>query len=328
MSYWKSLITGFICMTIGVGGGVSASAAEVKLTAGFFNTSQKSLFRLVFNKFVDELNKEGKGQISIAKITDTSAIPRGQMAKALKDGILDIIAIPPSTMDKLVPGMGGLSVSRITTQKMRTNGTFDLVNEFSAKNANAKLISLYANDMPFYIYTNKAIRSVAEFKGIRIRATNTNREFFKALETQPLKVGRGEIYTAMERGVIDGYANINNGLYASSWAEVVKFRVGPGFFAPNIAVFMNLKKYKSLNDKQRAILDAAGIFVEGEPTAWATMEDEKFAARAVKEKGMEIIKFNDADTAKFLDLAYGAQWDAIEKKAPKFGPLLREKIAK
>lgn len=328
MLRWKRFAAGAICLAICVGGGISASAAEVKLKAGYYSTSKTSLFRQGFDQFADHLAKIGEGQISIGEVIDTSAIPRSQMAKALKDGILDIIAIPPSSMDKLIPGMGGLSAPRITTQEMRKNGTFDLVNEIAGKKANARMVGMYAGAMPFYIFTNTPIRSVADFEGIRIRATNTNREFFKAMNTQPLKVSKGEIYTAMERGVIQGYANINNGLYAQGWAEVVKYRIGPGFFAPNIALFVNLKVYNGLNDEQRAALNEAGAFVEGSTSDWMAAEDEKFATRAVKEKGLEIITFDQKNKDMFLDLAYNSQWDAIEKKAPEFGPLLRAKVAK
>ncbi len=200
--------------------GPPASAAEVKLKAGFYSTSQKSRFRLIFNEFAAKVNADGKGEASITQIVDTAAVPRSQMAKALKDGVLDLIVVPPSVLDKLVPGMGALSASRIPTAEMRKNGTFDLVNGELAAKANARLISLYSGDVHFYIFTNKPIRSMADFKGKRLRATNTNREAFKALGVQPLQVGHGEIYTAMQRGVIDGYANINNGLWASSWVEV------------------------------------------------------------------------------------------------------------
>jgi TRAP-type C4-dicarboxylate transport system substrate-binding protein len=304
-----------------------APAEETTLKAGFYSTSQKSQFRLAFNAFVDHLNETGEGRVAITEVVDTAAIPRDQMAQALKAGIVDLIAVPPSTMNKLVPGMGALSATRVTSAEKRENGTFDLVNEYLADNANARLIGLYAGDLPFHVFTNKPVRSLADFEGLRLRGTNTNREAFAALGAQPLKVGRSEIYTSMQRGVIDGYANINNGLWASSWVEVAKYRVDPGFFAPNIGIFVNLDVWNAMSDEQQAILAAAGEYAEGEPTQRMVEAEAADAQRAVDEAGFEIIALPEEDAGKFLDLVYGAQWDAIVADAPDLAAKLRSKIA-
>jgi TRAP-type C4-dicarboxylate transport system substrate-binding protein len=304
-----------------------ARAEEASLKAGFYSTSQKSQFRLAFNAFVDHVNETGEGKLGIDTVVDTAAIPRDQMPQALKDGIVDIIAVPPSVLDKLVPGMGALSAARVSTAEMRANGTFDLVNEYLAGAANARLVGLYAGDLPFHIFTSKPVRSLEDFKGLRLRGTNTNREAFTALGAQPLQVGRSEIYTSMQRGVIDGYANINNELWASSWVEVAKYRVDPGFFAPNIAIFVNLDRWNAMTPEQQEILSAAGVFVEGAPTQAMVAAEEADAERAVKEAGFEIIALPEADAQKFLDTVYGAQWDAIVANAPDLAAKLRPKIA-
>lgn len=304
-----------------------AQSAEIELKAGFYSTSQKSQFRLAFDKFVEHLNNEGGDALQISQVVDTSSIPRDQMSNALKDGIIDLIAVPPSSMNNLVPGMGALSAARISTAEMRDNGTFDLVNEYLADNANARLIGLYAGDVNFHIFTNEPVRSYEDFEGLRLRGTNTNMEAFEAIGAQPLQVGRGEIYTAMERGVIQGYANINNGLWSSSWVEVADYRIDPGFFAPNIAIFVNLDTWNEMNETQQSLLAEAGVYVEGEPTQAMVDAEQADAQRAIDETGFEIIELPEEDAQVFLDTVFDAQWDAIVEDAPELGGALREKIA-
>jgi len=304
--------------------GTPAAAADLK--AAIFAPDLDSPFRVAFDKFVNYVNEHGANDVRIATVLGPEAVPQNQQPRALKDGLVDMIAVPPSYIENLVPGLGGLSAARITTQQMRQNGTFDLVNEYLAKLANARMIGLYAGDIPFYIFTNKEVKGLADFKGLRLRVTNTVKDFFAALGAQPLQIGRGEIYTALERGVVNGYSNINSELFTAGWIEVIKYRVGPGFYAPNIAIFMNLDKYNALSPQQRKVLEDGGVFVEGEPSREMQRFEEQELARAVKEKGLKVIEFSKEDSEKFLQLAYDAQWDAIVKKAPDLGPKLREKL--
>jgi len=310
----------FAGVTMGAG---AAVAQTTELRGAVYTGNPNSPFRIPFHQFTDFVNDQSGGSMEIIDIVGPEAIPSNQQARALADGLIDFVAAPPSYFENLVPGLGGLSAPRITTQEMRANGTFEAVNEFLAPGANAVMVGLYAGDVPFYIFSNEPVRSLAEFDGVRLRATNTVMAFFTALDAQPMQISRGEIYTALERGVANGYANINSELFASSWIEVADYRIGPGFYTPNIAIFMNLDTYNSLTDRQRAVINAAGMYVEGGPS-WAMQQAElEAAALAVAEHGFEIIEFSDEETAEFLDIAYEATWSQIDERAPDFAARMR-----
>lgn len=309
-------------ISLGFAAASTASAEPVSLKAAIYTGNPTSEFRKPLDAYAEFLNKQGSGQIELASIVGPEAIPANQQARALADGLIDLVAAPPSYFENLVPGVAGISAPRVTTQEMRANGAFDEINRLLAP-SNIRMVGLYAGDVPFHIFTNEPIRSLDEFQGVRLRATNTVKEFFNALGAQSLQISRGEVYTAMERGVANGYANINSELYGSSWIEVAKYRVGPGFYTPNIAIFMNLEKYKSLSDKQRAVLEAAGLYVEGGPS-WAMQVGEEAAlAKAIEEDGFEVIEFSEEDSKKFLDMAYESTWTQIEARAPEFAAAVR-----
>lgn len=299
-----------------------AKADEVALKAAIYTGTPTSPFHITMVRFTDFIKEQGRGHVTVSDLVGPESIPENQQARALADGLIDFVAAPPSYLENLVPGLGGISAPRITTQEMRANGAFDAINEFLAP-ANVKLIGLYAGEVPFYIFTNKPIRSLEEFKGVRLRTTNTVKAFFEGLGAQPMQIRRGEIYTALERGVADGYSNVNSELYGSSWIEVAKFRVGPGFYTPNIAIFTNLRKYNSLTAKQRAVVDAAGLFVEGAPSWDIKVGEDLAIEKAVKDDGFEVIELSPEDTEKFLDLAYESTWAEITRNAPEFSAKLK-----
>jgi TRAP-type C4-dicarboxylate transport system substrate-binding protein len=321
----KTLRTGLAALaaTALLAGATATAADTVTLRGAVYTGNPNSPFRIPFHQFADFVNERGGGSVEIVDIVGPEAIPENQMARALADGLVDFVAAPPSYFENLVPGLGGLSAPRVTTQEMRANGTFEAVNEFLAPGANAVMVGLYAGDVPFHIFTNVPVRTLADFEGVRLRATNTVMAFFTELGAQPMQIGRGEIYTALERGVANGYSNINSELFAASWIDVVDYRVGPGFYTPNIAIFMNLDSYNRLDDRQRAVIHAAGLFVEGGPT-WAMQQaEEEAAALAVAEHGFEIIAFSPEETERFLDMAYSSTWNQIAERAPDFAARIR-----
>ena len=72
----------------------------------------------------------------------------------------------------------------------------------------------------------------------------------------------------------------------------------------------------------------AGLYLENELSADLGRKDRAIGEQLVTTKGMTRNKLNAADSAKFLDLAYTAQWDVVEKRDPVLGKKLRSLIGK
>ena len=49
----------------------------------------------------------------------------------------------------------------------------------------------------------------------------------------------GEVYTALERGVVDGYGWPITGIFDLGWHEKTKYRVDPGFYSAEVSVLVN-----------------------------------------------------------------------------------------
>src|SRR5207247_2439528 len=97
---------------------------------------------------------------------------------------------------------------------------------------------------PFHIYLNKKIDK-PDLTGLKIRITPVYREFFQSMNAQVMTTAPGEVYTALERGVIDGYGWPIHALFDLNWQEKTKYRVDPGFYNAEVALIINLDKYKS-----------------------------------------------------------------------------------
>lgn len=300
----------------------SAGAAEMSLKSAYFISSKKSIFRQAYDGFVDQVNKTGKGQVSIPQTVGTDAVPSRQMGNAVKTGLLDVTGIPPAYMANLVKLATSFVGTTKTPAEMRANGAWKIYQDLFAKHANSYLLAQHGGTAEFHIYTNVPVKSLDDFKGMKLRTSNTYKAFFDAIGVRALQMPRREIFTAMERGVVDGFANLDAEVLVQGWHEVSKYRVEPGFYHPIIIVAVNLDKWKSMSGQQKDVMEKAGLHLENVLSEELAAKDRAAGEELVK-KGMKVQKLPEADAKKYLRHAYKAQWDIAVKRDPELGPKLR-----
>src|SRR5690606_27082436 len=139
----------------------------------------------------------------------------------------------------------------------------------------------------------------------------------------PLQVPPGEVYTALERGVVDGYGWPSVGIFDLGWQEKTKYRIDPGFYNVEVSLFMNQNSWeKKLNDEQRAfLLDQVKQLEARYDEDDALAEKEK---QQLIDEGIEIITLDDAQAKEFVNKADKAAWQAIDQASPRYAPELRK----
>jgi TRAP-type C4-dicarboxylate transport system substrate-binding protein len=136
----------------------------------------------------------------------------------------------------------------------------------------------------------------------------------------------GEVYTALERGVIDGYGWPIHALFDLNWHEKTKFRVDPGFYNAEVSLVMNLDKYKGLPPKGRQFLDDQALAYEKQNDFWKTYNQNE--AKRQAEAGIQTIAFDPATSKAYVDKAKEIGWAAAIKSSPQYGAQLRKVLAK
>jgi TRAP-type C4-dicarboxylate transport system substrate-binding protein len=123
---------------------------------------------------------------------------------------------------------------------------------------NAKL--LMTSPMPQYniVGTGEPRDELAEFEGMRVRATGGLGEAFKSVGAVPTSVTATEAYQAMESGVVDTvafaqHAHLSFGtINKATWWTA---NLNPG--TVNCPVVVNIDAYESLSDAHREALDSS-----------------------------------------------------------------------
>jgi TRAP-type C4-dicarboxylate transport system substrate-binding protein len=152
------------------------------------------------------------------------------------------------------------------------------------------------------------------------------RDFFQAMGASVMTTAPGEVYTALERGVIDGYGWPIHALFDLNWQEKTKYRVDPGFYNAEVSLVMNLDKYKSLPAKAREYLDRQALGYEQQNDFWKTYNQSE--AKRQAEAGIQTISFDAATSKAYVDKAKEVGWASAIKASPQYGEQLRKVLAK
>ena len=143
---------------------------------------------------------------------------------------------------------------------------------------------------------NKKVNTIEDFKGLKIRMPGLGGKVLaKAGATVVLTPG-GEIFTNLERGVIDATEwigplhDMRMGFY-----QAAKYYYYPGWHEPGtyLEYFFNKKAYESLPKDLQAILDAA--CVESEPGFWPSLKPTtvRLCRNLIIKHKVQLIKYPD-----------------------------------
>jgi TRAP-type transport system periplasmic protein len=191
---------------------------------------------------------------------------------------------------------------------------------------NAIFLARHVDGNPFHLYLNKPIAS-PDLTGLKIRITPVYRDFFQALGATVVQTAPGEVYTALERGVVDGYGWPITGIFDLGWHEKTKYRVDPGFYTAEVSILVNKSTWDRLTDAQRGLLRKAGEQAEADAVAIFAEENAKDTKRQA-DAGIQTIKLEGAAGKLYHDKAYEAGWAGVIRQSPQHGAKLKEFFAK
>ena len=303
----------------------SAWAQEVTLRA-VSAFAEKTTYSRGFEKFIDQVNADGKGVIQINYIGGPKAMPPFEVGNALKTGVIDIANTTGAFTTNVMPESDAWKLTERPMSELRKNGGYDYMAVIYAQKMNAIFLARLVDNNPFHLYLNKPVAS-PDLTGLKIRITPVYRDFFQALGATVVQTPPCEVYTSLERGVVDGYGWPITGIFDLGWHEKTKYRVDPGFYTAEVSVLVNKTAWDKLNDKQRAVLRNAADRAEAEAAVEFVAENAKDTKRQT-EAGIQTITFDATAAAAYRTKAYQAGWEGIIKQSPEHGPKIREFFAK
>lgn len=313
----KPIVVGLSALLLANG----ALAQEVTLKAVTAFTENTTYSR-PFERFIARVNEDGKGTLRINYIGGPKALPPFEIGNALKGGVIDIANATGAFYTNVMPEADAWKLTERPMAEVRRNGGFDAMAAVYAQKVNAIYLARLVDNNPFHLYVNKPIAS-PDLGGLKLRITPVYRDFFQALGGTVVQTAPGEVYTALERGVVDGYGWPITGIFDLGWNEKTKYRVDPGFYTAEVSVLVNKRSWDRLSEAQRNLLRKWAERGEAEAVAEFALENEKETKRQAA-AGIRTITFEGATADTYLTKAYQAGWDGIIRQSAVTGPKLKE----
>jgi TRAP-type C4-dicarboxylate transport system substrate-binding protein len=277
--------------------------------------------------WAEELEKRSKGQIKIKFYWGQSLVKGKETLKAVSSGLAEMGTTISSYTPADLPIWNYANAPfAITNEWIGMRTWYDLRQnvpalENEAKKKNVKvLFNNTAGDIQL-LTTKTPITSIAGLQGKKIRTTGGWTHLMKALGAVPVKIGFGELYSALERGTIDGTIN-----YIPFVVSYKHYEVAQHLTIVNMGQFLgyggsiNLKLFNEMPKNVQDILVKTSdeyMDVYAKNYIADTISAKKAMKAGIDGKKMTFHILSDADRAKWASKAeaFTSDWIAkMEKK--------------
>ncbi len=250
-----------------------------------------------FEPWAQKIEEESNGRLKVEIYPSSTLSEAGATYDASAKGTIDIgmqvqgytAGRFPLTQIVELPGISN-------TGQQQTCILYKLYDDgvISDEYADTHLISLMGTGQGALHTVDTPIRKPEDMKGMRIRQPSVvASHVIDALDAAPIGLPMGDVYTSLQRGVIDGMAVTWQPIQAFRLDEMLNTHTNIPFYNSTIVMSMNKDKYNSLpDDLKKVIDDNSGIEVS---TRIAKIFDDSNAEvmAAARARGDTMIDISD-----------------------------------
>jgi len=289
---------------------IPAQAAEYEWTFQSAEPAGELQFKIK-QAWAENVAVMSGGRIQIEILPIGAVVPHNQTLDAVGTGILQGHMPDPSYFSGIDPAfsmlgnlVGAWGDPLEFLEYMQHGGGEELYNEL-VHPYNVHLIGAAATGLEAFVST-KPIRSVADMKGLKLRAPEGMvYDIFSKAGAAPVNLPLSEVFTGLEKGVIDAAdytvfsTNHDQGLH--SFAQYPSY---PGFHSlPMVAVSLNKDIWDGLPDDLKAILETATDSMAYELIFQLKARDLEAVVEARADPDIEIIDLPPEERKKFRAIA-------------------------
>jgi TRAP-type mannitol/chloroaromatic compound transport system substrate-binding protein len=288
--------------------------------------------RFMTDQWAPKLSAMSGGNMKIDVLPTKAVVPHRETIDAVANGILDgdLNAVSYfSGRDPAFAIIGDLIAGYDTVDQVRTfcqyGGGKEILQKLYDKYTKGKVHVVgcgpYAKEA---FVSTVPIRGIADFKGVKVRSPEgLAAEVFKRVGAAPVSLPFSEVYTALEKKVIDAAdasAHVNN--HASGMYKVAKFPIYPGIHSMAVLQFIvNKKVWDKMSKGEQETLEIWYQAAYDAMRREADIQDQAIAAEQRAGKDITVIDWSNEERAKFREISVAAWYDYAAKS-----PLAKEAL--
>jgi TRAP-type mannitol/chloroaromatic compound transport system substrate-binding protein len=239
------------------------------------------------------------GRIEIKVYGAGELVPALEAFDAVRDGIAEMGSSSAYYWAGKSPAMPffsavpfGMNAQQLTSWLLEGGG-YDLWKELYAQ---FDVIPLLAGNSGVQMggWFNKAINTVDDLKGLKMRIPGIAGKVLEKAGGAPILVAGGEIYTSLERGVIDATEWLHPYHdYKMGFHKIAKYYYAPGWHEPGtqLELLINRPLYESLPKDLQAIIWAASMRLQVYVLSAFDAANRTYYQKLLKDSKVEIRMF-------------------------------------
>lgn len=283
-------------------------------------------------RFAEEMAKVTDGKMKISVIANQALGPDPQMLGALQGGIQEFYTGSALAMLGQVKELGFQDVPFLFQSEAEAHTVFDgpvgdhLNDKLSS--VGIHVLGWWENGFRHITNSRRPVNTLDDLKGLKLR-TQPNPltlDAFKAIGANASPLPWSELFVALETKAFDGQENPVVLMYTQRFYEVQKYMTLSGHVYSPLIFAVSKKFWDSLSAQEQALMNTAAKNATTFQREFTASEVD-VALQSMKDKGVEVTQFSQADLQKIRDLVPPAIEPHLQKIGPEFMGLVHKEIA-
>ncbi len=296
---------------------------ELNLIIASNQTSLENPYSYGMDKFKEVVEEKSGGKIAVTVHKGTLGENESELIEKLEMGAASMVISSPGFMTSIgVPEVDIFSLNYLFDSFDHWETCLD--GEFGEKmkqtvidktGNNFRIMAYWSSSVRDY-YGKKEVKTPADLKGMTIRtqSSQVQQDFWKACGAIPTSVAWGELYQALQQGVVDSAENDYTSFMLKEHHKTDngKFITETHHDYTTRLLLMNGNFYDGLTDEQKGWIDEGvkACTEEERAVVYKMFEESK---EKVLADGATVVNFEDVDIEAFKALALPIQ-DAFAEK--------------
>src|SRR5689334_24660771 len=278
-------------------GRAEAASLKLKCSSSLPNDPKFANGRVYYDNLVKNLKGNGLGeQVEVAFFPDNQLGQEIDVINSVKLGVIDLMVSGSSISANLVPLVGTFDLGFLFSSFPQQTKAFEAgaakpIEEALLKGGNIRIISWAYNFGSRSVLAKKPVKGPEDLAGLKIRTLPNPviTECLRLMGAAATPLAFGEIYTALQAGVLDGLEHDPPTILASKFYETSKhYALTQHNFSP-LATYFSETTFNRMDAKLReGFLDAAQKAAIDTRAHGLAVETEALAA--LKEKGVVVVE--------------------------------------
>ncbi len=281
---------------------VGPVVAERTLTLSYFMGPKHPMNKAVFTPFAKKLAEVSGGKLKVKQFPGgvLNSSPPKQYATLL-EGVADVAFALPGYTAQLFPITNVVTVPNVASTAVEGTEALWRAYDLIEKEYNAKILAIWANGPPVLLTKNKAVRSLEDLKGMKVRVTSrTDVPFMEAMGASAISQPVTVINRNLQNGTIDAIAIDPSAIGSFKlWEPANYLTIGLPGSSSAFILLMNKEVWNGLSAQEKAWVNQAS----GEALSMNGGTQYQAAGKRgldlARKKKVEIIESSDAEKSKF-----------------------------